>query len=374
MIYFDNSATTFPKPPAVGAAMARAVAELGGNPGRGGHKMSVKAAEAIFAVREKVAHMFGAQSENVVFTLNCTHALNAAIKGVVHGSEHIVISSLEHNSVARPVFALEKKNCFCSIADASGSDDDIAESFERLITPATTAVICTAASNVTGRIMPVEKIAKICADKGVCMICDAAQAAGTVPLKVGRDGNIICTAGHKGLYGPTGTGLLISDGSFPIEPIIQGGTGTASLELSQPAEIPESLESGTLNTVGIVALGKGVDFVASKGIDRIHEYEERLCRELIARISGIEGVRILRGEGSYAPIVAFNVGNIHSADAAQFLSERGFALRGGYHCAAVAHSFLGTSESGAVRFSPSVFNNSSQVAALAESIKKLSEK
>lgn len=373
MIYFDNSATSYPKPASVPQAMAAAVAQLGGNPGRGGHSMAVNAAKAVYGVREQAAEMFGAQPENTVFTVNCTHALNTAIKGVVNGGGHIIISSMEHNAVSRPIYAMLDNGVSCSVARAAESDDETVSNFDKLIRGDTKAIVCTAVSNVTGKILPVEQLAKLCREKGICLICDAAQAAGVIPLSLDTSADIICTAGHKGLFGPSGTGLLITNGRYPITPLMEGGTGTTSLETAQPDIMPERLESGTVNVPGIMGLGKGIGFVKAKGIDNIHRKEEALCELFIDRIKNIDGIKIYREkEGKYAPIVAFNVGDMHSDDAAQYLGEHGFALRGGYQCAAVTHHFLGTLDCGVVRFSPSVFNNEAQVARLADYVKKLS--
>lgn len=368
LIYFDNSATTYPKPQPVGAAMAMAVARLGGNPGRGSHAMSVASAGAVYKVREQAAQMFSAQPENVIFTLNCTHALNMAIRGVVKPPCHVVISSLEHNSVSRPVYSLTGSGVSCSVAQVTDSDEETVSNFERLIRHDTQAVIATAVSNVTGRMLPIRQIAQLCRDRGICFICDAAQAAGVIELSAGRDGDIICMPGHKGLYGPAGTGMLITNGRYEIAPLMQGGTGTGSLETAQPPELPESLESGTVNVPGIIGLGKGMEFVRSKSIKRIYEHEQKLCRLLIDRLSRIDGITVYRSQAAYAPVVAFNIGDMHSSDASQLLSNMGFALRGGYQCAAVTHHFLGTLESGVVRFSPSVFNTDMQVMSLVKQI------
>lgn len=351
--------------------MAMAVAKLGGNPGRGGYAMSVNAAGAVYGVREAAAQMFSAQPENVVFTLNCTHALNLAIKGIATPPCHVIISSLEHNSVSRPVYALTRCGAECSIAQVTDSDEQTVQNFADLIRPDTKAVIATAVSNVTGRILPIREIYKLCAERGVCLICDAAQAAGIIELAVGEDADIICTAGHKGLYGPSGTGMLITSGKFELHSLMEGGTGTGSLEVVQPPELPEALESGTVNVPGIIGLGKGLQFVREKGIKNIHEREQQLCSLFINRLKGIGGITVYRSDARYAPIVAFGVGDMHSDEVAQILGERGFALRGGYHCAAVTHHFLGTVESGAVRFSPSVFNTEAQVIALSKQIEAL---
>lgn len=371
MIYFDNAATTYPKPASVAKALAYAVTSVGGNPGRSGHEMSVRAAREVYKVRRAAAELFGSKEENTVFTLNCTHSLNLAIKGILKEGDHVIISSLEHNSVARPVCALMKKGVECSVFDVYEDDGQTLEGLKRLIKNNTKAVVCTVASNVTGRVLPINEIAALCRDKGIVLVCDGAQAAGVMPLKVGKGINFLCMPGHKGLYGPTGTGLLVSDGEYELSTIIEGGTGTTSTETEQTPVMPEKLESGTLNTVGIVALGKGIEFVKKAGLDRIHKSEEKLCSRLINKLSQMNGVTVYRDKGSYLPIVAFNVKNMHSSEVADYLSSRGFALRGGYQCAAVAHKYLGTLENGVVRFSPSVFNNESQVDMLCESIKIL---
>lgn len=371
MINFDNSATTFPKPYPVRRAVNDALVRYGGNPGRSGHELSIKTAEAVYRARKTAADFFGAQTENVVFTSNCTHALNLAIKGVVNSGGHIIISNLEHNSVARPVYALSKRGCTFDIADATADDDTVAASFERLIRPDTKAIVCTLGSNVTGRITPYKKIGEICRRHNICFIADGAQACGVLDVKLSDGINILCTAGHKSLYGPSGTGLLISDGRFPITPLMEGGTGSTSLELSQPDFLPDSLESGTVNIMGIIGLGAGIDFVSLKGTDRIFAHETELCSYFIEEISRFDRVRIYRGRGSYLPIVSFNVEGMTSNELASELSRRGFALRGGLHCSGLAHKAIGTAPEGTVRFSPSVFSSAQQVKLLIGEIGKI---
>lgn len=371
MINFDNSATTFPKPYPVRRAVNEALVRYGGNPGRSGHELSIKTAEAVYSARKTAADFFGAQTENVVFTSNCTHALNLAIKGVMNNGGHIIISNLEHNSVARPVYALSKMGCSFDIADATADDDTVAANFERLIRPETKAIVCTLGSNVTGRITPYKKIGEMCRRHNICFIADGAQACGVLDVKLSDGINILCTAGHKSLYGPSGTGLLISDGRFPITPLMEGGTGSTSLELSQPNFLPDSLESGTVNTMGIIGLGAGIDFVSLKGTDRIFAHETELCSNFIEEIRRFDRVRIYRGKGSYLPIVSFNVEGMTSNELASELSRRGFALRGGLHCSGLAHKAIGTAPEGTVRFSPSVFSSAQQVKLLIGEIGKI---
>lgn len=374
MIYFDNSATTFPKPDSVSKAVFRAVKEYGGNPGRSGHAQSMKVSEKIFNVRQKASQMFGSSVENTVFTLNATHALNMAIKGVMAEGGHIIMSSLEHNSVSRPIISLaDQKAIDYSVARIFENDDQTLAEFENLIRPDTKCVCITLASNVTGQILPYKKIGKLCNEKGICFIADASQVAGILPVKISDGFDFICTSGHKGLYGPCGTGLLISNGKYTLKTIIEGGTGATSGELIQTPFLPERLESGTINTVGIIGLGEGLDFVKTKGMDNISNYENSLCNRLISNISQNPNIKIYRNLGNFSSIVAFNIKNRHSQEVAQILSDKGFALRGGLQCSAVAHNFLNTNTQGVVRFSPSVFNTKPQVDMLSNTILHLAK-
>lgn len=372
---FDNSATSYPKPAAVRKAVLNAMLRYGGNPGRSGHRLSIETAAAVYSVRQKAADFFGAAADNTVFTSNCTHALNLAIKGIVRDGGHIIISDLEHNSVARPVYAMQKKGCSFSIAEISADDDITVHSFERLIRPETQAVVCTLGSNVTGRITPYRKIGELCRRKGICFIADGAQACGVIDVKLSDGINILCTAGHKSLYGPSGTGLLLSDGKYKITPLMEGGTGSTSLELEQPDFLPDSLESGTVNTAGIIGLGAGIDFVKSIGTDRIMLHEGMLCDTFIKSISDIKNVTVYRDPQvrDYLPIVSFNIDGLTSNETAGRLSDMGYALRGGLHCSGLAHKSIGTIPEGTVRFSPSVFSSESDVKALAKAVRSIAE-
>lgn len=372
-VYFDNAATTFPKPQAVRNYVCRAINELGGNPGRGGHSFSRASSEVIYNCREEAASLFSASSENVVFTANCTHALNAAIKGVCRERDHIVISSMEHNSVARPCYCLAKKGAHVEVALVGNTDEQTLENFERLIDDNTGCVVCTAASNVTGRIMPIREIARLCRRHGACFIVDAAQAAGSVPLSLEDGMNFICCAGHKGLYGPTGTGLLVSDGKYLPETVMEGGTGATSAELEQTPEMPERLESGTLNTIGVCGLLAGIRFIKRVGISRIYDHEKMLCDILLDGLKTISGVTVYRNGESFVPIVSFNLSEFDPTSLATALDGEGFALRGGLQCAVLAHNTLGTLPAGTVRFSPSCHNTQKEVVSLVNTLKKISK-
>lgn len=373
MINFDNSATSFPKPDVVKKAVFEAMTRYGGNPGRSGHKLSIETAEAVYSARTAAADFFGAEPDNVVFTQNCTHALNTAIKGTASAGCHIIISSLEHNSVLRPVHALSKGTCSYSIAQVSQSDSETVENFSRLITPHTKIIACTIGSNVTGQILPFAQIAELCRKNGICFIADGAQACGVIPVSLSDGINILCTAGHKSLYGPSGTGLLVTDGKYRINPIMEGGTGSASMEKDQPDFLPDSLESGTINTSGAIGLGAGIGFVKKLGTDRIYSHESELCRIFIHETKNIGRITVYRDDRvkSYLPVVSFNIGGLTANETAAKLSDMGFALRGGLHCSGLAHTSLGTVPDGTVRFSPSVFNTEKEVYALVHAVKKI---
>ena len=366
IINFDNAATTFPKPESVKKAVAEAMDRFGGNAGRGGHPLAAATSKAVYSARETVAQFFGAEPENTVFAMNCTHALNMAIQGVMSEGGHMIISGMEHNSAARPAAKLASEGKITlSVAPVYPESSRTVESFRSLICDDTKAIVCTIASNVTGQIMPYREIGRLCREKGICFIADGAQACGVLDIKLSDGINILCTAGHKGLYGITGTGLLVTDGKYPIKPIIQGGTGTDSMSLRQPELTPESLESGTVGVIGIMSMKAGIEFVRKKGIRRIFNHEDRICRQFIRHLQNDERITVYRSpEAGYVPIVSFNIKDIRSGDAAAKLAEKGYCLRAGYHCSALAHTQLGTSD-GTVRFSPSVFSREEDAAELA---------
>lgn len=379
MIYFDCAATSYPKPPSVRQAVNTAMVRYGGNPGRSGHSLSMAAASAVYEVREKAADMFGAIPENVIFTSNCTHSINTAVKGLLEPDlragrrVHVIISNLEHNSVLRPVHELTKRGASYSIAEVSADEDATAAEFERLIRPSTKAIVSTLGSNVTGQLLPFRRIGELCQRRGICFIADGAQVCGVLPVNLGSDGiNILCMPGHKGLFGISGTGLMITDGKFPVYHIMEGGTGTTSMEPEQTPFLPEGLESGTINTVGIVSVGAGMDFITSMGMDKIHDHEEMLCRIFEDDLYGAPGVRIYRHpRAEYLPIILFNIGGYTPEEAAGMLSDKGFALRGGLHCSGLGHKAAGTLPNGGIRFAPSCFNTPAEVRKLTKAVREL---
>lgn len=378
MIYLDNAATTYPKPPQVYRVWNEAMRGFGANPGRGGYPFAAQTGEAVFESRSACAELFGAEPENTIFTLNCTHALNFAIKGIAGKKPHFVISDIEHNAVLRPVHACTaQRGGSYSIFETSQDDEITIARAARAIRRDTSAVVCTAASNVTGRRLPVDRLAALCLAKGVPLIIDAAQGAGALALKVGNGVSFICCAGHKGLYGPMGTGLLISDGSVQLPfTLIEGGTGSASESPLQPEFTPDRFESGTINTAGAIALGEGVRFVIKRTPEAILWHELALCRSFCDSVRDMKKLRLYtditaQNSEKYAPVVSFNIEGINSVELSQLLGSRGFSMRGGLHCAPMAHKKLGTLETGTVRFSPSVFTTAAEVKRLAAELAKL---
>lgn len=376
MVYLDNAATTYPKPQNVYRTWQSAMSVCGANPGRSGHEFSMKTAEAVYKSREICADFFGASPENTVFTLNCTHALNFAVKGIARRGCHFVVSDMEHNAAIRPVYSAAKAmDGACTMFEVEFDTEQTVLNAERAITPHTAALVCTAASNVIGLRTPVNELADLCRKRGVCFILDAAQGAGTLPL-TSENADIICSAGHKGLYGPMGTGLMITNGKYPLSTIIEGGTGSASESIVQPDFTPDRFESGTINTAGVVALGAGVDFVTRKTPKAILEHELSLCELFCSAAERIDGIilhnRITpQNKNRYAPVVSFNFERYGSEEGARLLSEHGFYMRGGLHCAPLAHKKIGTIKGGTIRFSPSAFNNFREVERLIDVLRKI---
>lgn len=374
MIYFDNAATTYPKPHSVIAAMSGAMIEFGANPGRAGHRLSMKTAEAVYNAREKCASFFGAEAENTIFMPNCTFALNTAIKGILPNGSHVVCSDIEHNAVLRPIYAMMKeRGISCSFAQTGSDDDATVREFERLISRRTKAVVCTLAGNVTGKVLPIRKIGALCKKRNICLIVDAAQGAGVLPIRLSDGVNIICAAGHKGLYGPMGTGLMITDGKYRLKTLVEGGTGSASKEMAQPEFLPDRFESGTINTAGAISLGAGIDFIGNRGIDVIYRHEMTICRKFFEELQKNPKIRLYSDgfDERYAPVIPFNIGELPSEQVSAQLSGMGFCLRGGFHCAYPAHKKIGTEEQGAVRFSPSVFSTMNETLALVKAVNRI---
>lgn len=380
MIYFDNGATTFPKPPPVINAMAAAMRNAGANPGRGGHKLSLKASELIYNCRVTAARLFGAGSpENIIFTDNCTTALNTVIHGLLRGGGHAVISSLEHNAVARPLTHLKKYGVSFSVAEVfEGDDERTLNSFRNSIRSDTKLAVCTAASNVFGIRLPVERIAAMCRIYNIPFCVDAAQTAGVVPVNMTESGiDFLCAAGHKGLYGPMGTGILAVNSKILPDSLTQGGTGSLSADLEQPEALPDRYESGTPNLPGIAGLNAGMRFVAARGEQRIMKYELEKAQRLYDRLSENPAVELYTArpeENHHVPVISFNLRGMDSESVARLLDERfGIAVRAGLHCAPLAHRAFGTESGGTVRAVMSVYTKQSEIDYFSESVNKITK-
>ena len=375
MIYLDNAATTFPKPKSVSRAIYRFLNETAANPGRSGHALSMAAAREVYRCREAVASLFHAPGpECVAFTQNATYAINLALKGALRGG-HVVPSDLEHNAVMRPLTALKAAGVTFDTAQVDLQDDDATvENFRRLLRPETVMVVCTHASNVCGRALPIGRLGELCRERGVAFLVDASQSAGVLPIDVeAMHIDYLCTAGHKSLYGPMGTGLLITAKGESLGTIVEGGTGSNSVSLEQPDFMPDRMESGTLNAPGIAGLRAGIEFLQRVGMDRIRQQEERLMRQLYDGLRDLPGVILYtpRPETGYVPVVSFNIGEMSSVDAVTRLDRLGFALRGGLHCAPTAHRRFGTLDRCMIRVGIGAFNTPSDIRALLAAVKNM---
>ena len=364
MIYLDSAATTFQKPLSVSYAMQRAMRTMS-SPGRGGYAAARAAEETAFRCRSLAAELFGVPSpEQVVFTSNATHALNIAIRSLVPEGGRVAVSGYEHNAVTRPLHALGAR---IKVA-ASPLFDRAAllRAFENSISPELDAVVCTHVSNVFGFVLPIEEIAALCRAEGVPLIVDASQSAGILPFELDTLGAaFIAMPGHKGLYGPQGTGLLLC--AHDAAPLLYGGTGSASLEQTMPDFLPDRLEAGTHNMPGIAGLLEGLRFVQRQGVARIADYEGELGRYAAQRLADIPGVEVFSGP-EQTGVVSFRVSGWDCEELGEALASRGIALRAGLHCAPLAHRTAGTLETGTVRFSPSVFNRRQEVDTLTREV------
>lgn len=377
MIYLDNAATTYPKPVTVKNAVNYALQNYGANPGRAGHDMSIKTAEEVYRCRNAAAELFHASGpECVAFTLNCTHALNYVMKGLLKPGDHVVTSCLEHNAVMRPLQALTEAGVTFTAAEVfPGDNDATVNAFRKALTENTKLIVCTHASNVWGVRLPVERIAALGHQYGVPIAVDCAQTAGVLPIDMTEYGlDYLCIAGHKGLYGPMGTGMLITEKGSGLASVIEGGTGTNSVSYVQPDTMPDRLESGTQNVAGIAGLRAGIEYVRNRGPETIYKHEMELVRYLYTELSKIEGVILYMPEPVepyFVPVLSFNIGDLSSEMTAQKLNQRGIAVRAGLHCAPSAHEFRGTIQQGAVRVCPSVFSNMNEMKTFVSSIKKI---
>lgn len=361
MIYLDSAATTFQKPPAVGRAMTEALASMS-SPGRGGHPLAMRAADTAFRCRTELAELFGLDGpEGVAFTLNATHALNIAIKSLVPPGGRVVISGYEHNAVTRPLHAIPGLSV--TVIDTPPFRPDLAaEEFCRAIRQKRPrAVICTHVSNVFGAVLPVEDIARCCRETDTPLIVDASQSAGVLPVDLaGWGAAFVAMPGHKGLYGPQGTGLLLCGAEG--KPLLYGGTGSMSRLQDMPPDLPDRLEPGTHNMPGIAGLLEGIRFVRRQGVESIAARERQVALRAARGLESLPGVRVL-WDGDFrnqTGVVSFVTEGRDCEAVGEALARRGIALRAGLHCAPLAHRTAGTLDTGTLRLSASFFNTPDQ--------------
>ncbi len=368
MIYFDNAATSFPKPREVWEAQADCMRSYCGNPGRGSHRLAMLAAERIYECREELASLFGSyHPERVIFTPNATSALNLAIKGLVRAGDHVLISDLEHNAVWRPICRLTElgvidHSVFPSLAALPGrTPADICREIEARIRPNTRLLVCTHHSNILPAVMPLAEIGALCRRRGILFVVDAAQSAGHLPIHMEAMGiDALCLPGHKGLFGVQGSGCLLLGERAEPEPLLEGGSGLHSLDSAMPEELPERLEAGTLPTPAIVGLCAGVKFIKRVGLQAIAQKEALLAAKLTERMESLAGVGRLLPHLEGLPML-IHTPQMPAERLGAELDRLGICVRAGFHCTALAHRTAGTPSDGAIRISPGFFNTPAEI-------------
>jgi cysteine desulfurase family protein len=382
IIYFDNAATSYPKPEEVAQAMVRFSEEIGASPGRSGHRLAVEAGRVVFEARERISQLFGVKdSSRVVFGLNATEGINQGLQGLLRPGDHVIASSMEHNSVMRPLRAMEKEGLEVTALPCSqkGLLDplDVRKAFRK----STKMVVLNHASNVVGTLQPLAEIGKVCRRQGVLFFVDAAQSAGAVPIDMEREMiDLLAFTGHKALFGPQGTGGLVLGERVDekdLVPMKRGGTGSRSEMEEQPDFLPDLCESGTPNTVGLAGLLAGLDFVLKEGVERIREHERGLTDRLLRGLLEIPGVTVygFRDARKQLATVSFNLQGVAPSEVGLRLDEEyGILCRVGLHCSPSSHRTLGTFPEGTVRFSMSYLNRPEEVDRALQAVGELARK
>lgn len=377
MIYLDNAATTLQKPQCVMDAVVQAMSTMG-NAGRGAHSNALSASRVIYDTRCKIAQLFGcSRPDHVIFTSNSTEALNIALNGIFQAGDHVITTDLEHNSVLRPLYRLEKAGVISLDfvpADSDGRLDY--DAFETLIQENTRAIVCTHASNLTGDMVQIQRVGQIARAHGLIFVVDASQTAGAVPIDMERMNiDILCFTGHKGVMAPQGTGGMCIREGIEIRPFKVGGSGVHSYDKEQPEDYPVRLEAGTLNSHGIAGLSAALDWLRSTGIENIKNRELKLMRQFYEGVSNLDGVRVYGNfDGARTAVVTLNIRDYDSGAVSDALFEDyGISTRPGAHCAPRIHEALGTREQGAVRFSFSWFNTEEEVGKAIQAVRELAE-
>lgn len=373
MIYFDNAATTYPKPADVISSVVECMQDYCGNPGRGSHFFAKSSAEKVFMAREAVGEFFNASPENVIFTLNTTYALNMAIKGVMHSGGHMLISNMEHNSVLRPVSELSRaKKISYNIFDGYGKDGsltskEILSDILSKLRRDTKMLVCIHSSNICSHTMPIREIGKLCRRHGILFCVDAAQSAGILPINMEEDCiDLLCLPGHKGLLAPQGIGILVLRQGLTLDTLIEGGNGINSLAQDMGRESPERYEGGTICTPAAVGLYAGLQFIQNYGLHTISRHHCFLWKEAASLLNS--SPRIIIHDNTPGSVLLFSIDGLQADEVGRMLDRRGFCLRTGYHCAALAHRTLNTPVGGAVRIGFGIFNTEAQTEALCQAI------
>ncbi len=371
-IYFDNAATTYPKPEQVYRYADTFVRQRCGNPGRGSHSLALAASDEIYKTREALAGLFGADTENISFTMNTTYALNTAIKGAVGYGEHVLISNYEHNSVLRPVAAVcRERNSRYGTFDASGDITSTLDSIRLLTSKNTRTLVCTHSSNIVSKTLPISEIGDFCRANGITFIVDAAQSAGILDIDVARDKiDILCVPAHKGLYGFQGAAAIIfGENEHKYRTLVEGGSGSESVPLEMPEYYPDRFEAGTLSSPAIASFGEGVRWVRSVGPENIRKHETALSQLLINGLSEMKSITLFSERAG--SVVLFRVDGLSPAETSERLTNEGIFVRAGLHCAPLAHKTVGSFPSGGVRVGFSAFNTAAEVKRLLDVISKI---
>ncbi len=377
-VYLDNAATSWPKPPEVWQAMEYFIKHVGASPGRAGHKRALEANKIVDTTRQLIAEMFNIDDyKQISFTLNATEALNTAIKGILSPGDHVITSSMEHNSVTRPLYALEQQGIEVTKIQCDEKGFISLNKVEEAIKANTKLLVITHASNVTGTIMPIKELGEIAKKHNIYFLLDAAQSAGIEKIDVKEMKiDMLACAGHKGLYGPQGTGVLYIAEGLPVKTLKEGGTGCKSHIPGQPEVLPAKFESGTLNAVGIAGLEAGLKFIKCIGRDTIRQKELELCERFIKGAKKIPGIKLYGPQdvNKQVPVVSFEFTGSNASEIRKVLDEKyNIACRAGLHCAPDAHRTLGTFKNKLVRFSFSFFNEQEEVDYALKCLKEISE-
>ena len=378
MIYFDNAATSFPKPKIVYDEIIAAMTQYGANPGISWHKLALQSSRGIFSTRNKLSKLFNIKNPmNVILTFNCTESLNMGIKGYLKPGDHVITTSMEHNSVLRPIMTLEKLGVSHTIVQGNSQGIIDPKDIERAINPDTKMIVTTHISNLTGTIVDIKAIGEIAKAHNIVYFVDGAQSAGVYPIDVeAMNIDMLAFPGHKSLLGPQGTGGLYIREGLEMVALFQGGTGSVSESLVQPDMMPDKFESATPNAPGIIGLGAGIDYILEVGMDNIRKKEEALTQYFIAEESKIPKIKLYGplSPGQHAPVVALNIGDADSSEVSYILDDKyNIAVRPGLHCAPLAHKTIGTYKQGVVRFSFGFENTREEIEMAIKALKEIAK-